>query len=260
MSIGAITIRAACVISQLIIAGAFLSLAFLRDSTVASLFGLGLDSIIVEGVYGAFGRYLAWMVLATIVVCGFTVVDLKGRSLVMRQALLIYGSLAFFLFYLIFSRCLQFPWSVDDSYIDYRYVYNWVNGVSFDYNPGQKVMGFTSHLHLALLSLGYSCFANIELPVISQTINVLLQVVSYFLVFVFMRCVTASLSTGVIAAAVLALFPYMTQETIGGKESPLVSFLILASLLAMQKRRLHLCAWLAALLLLTRPEGGLWLL
>lgn len=266
-------VPAACVISQLILLALFFALGMLGPETTSALQALNLDGINIEAVGGAFSRYYIWLAVSAFIVCGFTVFDLSrradpdrldgvaggsgepGQSL--RRSLLIYGGLAFFLFYLILTRCLQFPFAVDDSYIDYRYVRSWVDGIGFDYNPGERVMGFTSHLHLALLSICYLMARPVELPVISQMLNVAIQVGSYFLVFVFMRRAGGGPLVGLAGAALLALLPYMTQESIGGKESSLVALLCLATLYAMERRWLALTAWIAAMVVLTRPEGGL---
>lgn len=268
--------RAACVISQLLLLALFLALGMLRSETTGTLQALDLDSINIEAVAGAFSRYYVWLAVSALIVCGFTVFDLPGREgsdshdgsgggsgatgQSLRRSLLIYGGLAFFLFYLILTRCLQFPFAVDDSYIDYRYVRSWVDGTGFDYNPGERVMGFTSHLHLALLSLCYLLARPVELPVISQMLNVAIQVGSYFLAFIFMRRAGGGPLIGLAAAAVLALLPYMTQESIGGKESPLVALLCLGTLYAMERKWLSVAAWLAAMVVLARPEGGLFLI
>src|ERR1700734_697931 len=47
-------------------------------------------------------------------------------------------------YWLLLTRCLQFPISLDDTYIDYTYARNWANFARFDYNPGEHVSGYTS--------------------------------------------------------------------------------------------------------------------
>ncbi|HMO20164.1 MAG TPA: hypothetical protein PKC98_04260, partial [Candidatus Melainabacteria bacterium] len=94
---------------------------------------------------GAFSRYFAFLGFA--LVAGLCLFRFDGglqeqrRSVVASTALVISLSLS----WIALTRVLQFPICGDDSYIDFRYIRNWVNGISFDYNPGEKVIGFTSH-------------------------------------------------------------------------------------------------------------------
>jgi arabinofuranosyltransferase len=47
------------------------------------------------------------------------------------------------------------PWTLDDAYISFRYVENWVLGHGPVFNPGEYVEGYTTFLWVALLSLGH---------------------------------------------------------------------------------------------------------
>lgn len=247
---------------QLLIAGIFLLLIFLpgQEATTTALAGFDIDPLVLEGVPGAFHRYGIWLVVALGASAMFTWLDMKKSELPRGKALALYSSLAFFLFYLVLTRALQFPWNQDDAYIDFRYVINWVNSVSFDYNPGERAMGFTSHLHLALLTPLALVFKSIDLPVISQSLNLGLQIISFYLTFYLVRAVTSNPVAAAIGAALLALYPYNIQETMGGKEAMLVSTCMLVCLLGIHNKRPHLVAWFSAFIVLTRPEGGLWML
>ena len=247
---------------QLLIAGIFFLLIFFpgQEATSTALSAFDIDPLVLEGVPGAFHRYGIWLAVALGASSLFTWLDMKKSELPKGQALALYSSLAFFLFYLVLTRTLQFPWNQDDAYIDFRYVINWVQNVSFDYNPGERAMGFTSHLHLAMLTPLALVFKSIDLPIISQSLNLGLQIISFYLTYYLVRAVTSSPVAAAIGAALLALYPYNIQETMGGKEAMLVSTCMLVCLLGIHHKRPHLVAWFSAFIVLTRPEGGLWML
>ena len=73
----------------------------------------------------------------------------------------------FFLYSIILFYSLQFPVCLDDAYIDFRYVYRWLNGLGFDYNQGEAILGFTSHLHLFLLFIVALIFQNQDIALVS---------------------------------------------------------------------------------------------
>jgi hypothetical protein len=50
------------------------------------------------------------------------------------------------------GQVLHLSFAVDDAFIAYRYVENWVGGEGLVYNPGERVEGYTSFLWLALVA------------------------------------------------------------------------------------------------------------
>lgn len=245
---------------QLIVTALFFLTVLTREPTYSALSILDIDPLVMEGIAGAFQRYSLWLTAAFFISAIFTYLDISSSQLSKGRKIALYTTMAFFLFYLILTRALQFPWNQDDAYIDFRYVINWVNNLSFDYNPGQRAMGFTSHLHLALLTPLALIFKSIDLPIISQGLNITLQIISYYLTYYLVRAVTGNQIAGCLGAIILALYPYNIQETMGGKEAMLVSTCMLVSLLGIHYKRVHLVGWFSALIVLTRPEGGLWLI
>lgn len=241
----------------------FMLLNVLQAETAEQIRLLGLDPFLVQSVPRAFERYTSFLIVAFISLLafiGFETRKERYQSWSTRRLVTFCAILASFLCYLVLTRCLQFPLSVDDAYIDYRYVVHWALGTGFDYNPGERVMGFTSHVHLVVLTLLLSIFKTVDISWISQATNTTLAIGSYFLVFVLLRSITMKPNVALAGAAIYALFPYNFIEAIAGKEAIVVSSLMLVSLYFMYKRNVHLVAWCAALVLLTRPEGGLWLL
>ncbi|MBX9687826.1 MAG: hypothetical protein K2X27_14060 [Candidatus Obscuribacterales bacterium] len=246
---------------QVFIIAVFAALFGLQDLSSIQLRQAGIEPELLSTVGGAFQRYAVWLFLAAM---SILLLPLKDRSLFSnpprRSDLLVYSCLGFFLFVLVLTRALQFPLSGDDSYIGYRYSYNWANSLGLYFNPGEKLMGMTSHLHLFILSV-FSRLLRIEdISLISQNFNLFLQICNYYLLFYLGRQLNENRYWALAAAAVYALSSYQISECFFGKESSLVTTLLLLSLFAFHFGRENLRAWLAALLILTRPEGGLWLL
>lgn len=248
------------ILAQVLIASFFFLVVLLQDSTLSQLSSLDIDSTVIKGVPGAFSRYIYWLIAALIISLSFTVVDSRKSELPKNRAILLYSLSAFFLFYLVLTRTLQFTWNQDDAYIDFRYVMNWLDGISLDYNDGERVMGFTSHLHLVVLSMGYWLLKGLGLPVISQTINTGFQIASFYLIHYLLKISTKNHYSGFIASSLFALSTYNIQESYGGKETAIVVALMLFSLIGIELKKLHIVSWSSALILLTRPEGGLWML
>jgi hypothetical protein len=159
---------------------------------------------------------------------------------------------------ILLTRCLQFPIAYDDSYIDYRYVHNLVWHHSFDYNPGLHVMGFTSHLHLFVLSALSALFRCDDIALLSQQLNVLCQCASALLLYGFIRKQLGT-SCAVISGLLFAFDAFMITECAYGKETSIVVLLILLVLIAHEKKNATLYAWANSLLFLARPEGIVWL-
>jgi hypothetical protein len=242
---------------QFVIAVLFGALFFLAPLTISQLQIAGLDAQMLACVPASFRQYLIWLATAFLLCALFTYFDMK-RVQNVRKPVAFYVTLCFFLFYLVLTRALHFPMCVDDAYIDFRYVINWVNNIGFDYNPTERVMGFTSHLHIALLTMLLAIFKTVDLGIISQNLNTGLSILCYFLTFIFVRGIAGSGATALMSAAVFALLPYAFQESMSGKEAVLLMALMLACLLSIQKNKPHQIAFYSALILLTRPEGAVW--
>ncbi len=162
------------------------------------------------------------------------------------------------LLYVVLTRCWQFPVASDDSYIDYRYVHNLVRLGTFDYNPGLHVMGFTSHLHLFVLSALCVIFRTNDVAVVSQQLNIFCQILACALLF---RLVSKVLNSpcAALACVLFAVDSYLITEVAYGKETSIVILLMLVAISSWNGLRPHLFAWSNSLLFLTRPEGVAWL-
>lgn len=245
---------------ELLISVAFLSLVCFQSQSIEALSLLDIEPIVVESARGAFDRYFFWVIGAFFISSIFTWIDIKNLDFSDKKKIVFYCAMSFFLLYLVLTRALQFPWNQDDSYIDFRYVIHWVENISFDYNPGERAMGFTSHFHLFLLTILGWILSTDSMPVISQGLNIFLQIITFYAGYYLVKSYTKSPVAGLISSAIIALSPYLIQEAIGGKETSLVVVCMIFSLIGIDQKRPHLVAWSSALVLLTRPEGGLWVI
>jgi hypothetical protein len=162
------------------------------------------------------------------------------------------------LLYVVLTRTWQFPVASDDSYIDYRYVHNLVRLGTFDYNPGLHVMGFTSHLHLLVLSILCVIFRTNDVAIISQQLNIFCQLISCGIIFRFLSKVVNKPSAA-LGCLLFAADSYLVTEVAYGKESSIVILFMLIAIYYSNGAKPVLFAWSNSLLFFARPEGVVWM-
>ncbi|MBZ0188749.1 MAG: hypothetical protein K8F91_21070, partial [Candidatus Obscuribacterales bacterium] len=150
-----------------------------------------------------------------------------------------------------------FPMCGDDSFIDFRYVKNWVNHTSFDYNPGEAVLGFTSYVHVGILTLLSFLLPLIDLPLLSQLTNVSFQLLNCCIIYFFLLDLSGNRWSALSGAAVYTLDPFSVQQSTFGKEAPILLFVLTLSLWAILRRKHQALAWLSCLIPFIRPEGAI---
>ena len=153
-------------------------------------------------------------------------------------------------------RLWQCPMAQDDSYIDYGYVLRWLAG-QFDYNPGEHVMGFTSHLHLFILWFVCSILGNQAVDMVSYYVNCAVDTINTLFLFFFILKVYKRSAPAYFAALCFAVSTYNCSQVISGKETALVNLTILITLFCLHTGRLAFLPWCANALFLFRPEGFL---
>lgn len=238
----------------------FAAAHFLMQANIHSwLASRDLDMLLIGTVNQAEQSYIWCLLGAAGLMSAFFYFDKTNRALPLTALTIGRGMiLSFFVYYIVLTRALQFPFSSDDAYIDFRYVRNWLNGWSFDYNPGEKVMGFTSHLHLWLLTILGFVFHTKHVSLVSHLVNIGLQCGTFLLTYITLRSLWSG-AAAMLAAIYFAINAYQLVEAINGKESAIVCFLIMLSIWAWTRDRRRVFAWTGPLLFLTRPEGFLWL-
>jgi arabinofuranosyltransferase len=146
---------------------------------------------------------------------------------------------------------------VDDAYISYRYLDNFLSGHGLVFNPGERVEGYTNFLwillHVPFRSLGLA----------PETISHGLSIIGLFIVYLSVsRVVDGSFRTGAAGAAAALLLAgsvHMMQWTVSGLETMFFAALIAAgnTRLIVQKKPDTLSALLYGLAIIVRPDGVL---
>lgn len=219
----------------------------------------GMPTLIFNEGVQSLGRF-PWVIAVEVVLLSlFYVTYLSRISLTLKRSSIEFLSIAFLLHFGCALMALQIPGAMDDPYIDYRYVLNWLRGVSFDYNPGERVMGFTSHFHLFILYVSAHFMPGLDLAAVSQVVNIILRTCCGLGVYVLMRESVGTI-LAILAVYLFVASPYAVQQVIVGKESSLIELLIVLSLVALHRSKTRLFAWASTFLSLTRPEGFVYLL
>ncbi len=160
---------------------------------------------------------------------------------------------------LVLTRCWQFPFALDDPFIDFRYVHNWSTFHSFDYNIGERIQGYSSALHLALLFILNKILPVNNIAGISTLFNTFLQIFNLLLIFAITTKALQSRFLALLAALVYCLCASGALTATDNKESALLQLLMLAAIYTRTFDLYHKwCALLSVLISLTRPEGILW--
>lgn len=146
-----------------------------------------------------------------------------------------------------------YNYTVDDAYITFRYIKQWVAGNGLVFNIGERVEGYSNFLWIVLLAPFYALGA--DLVVASKMLGILLAGITLILT----AALTGEGWRGVGASLLLAAAAPFGVWMVGGLETMLFSCLFAASALAFIHEEEQGRGWwsgvLFALLALTRPEG-----
>lgn len=141
-------------------------------------------------------------------------------------------------------------WSYDDPYITYRYAFNLIQGNGFVYNAGERILSTTTPLFTALLAILGQFWNN--LPVLANLIGAVclgLSVLFFFKICAAWRMPVAGW------AGVLLLPTFSVLPATLSSETPMYVMFALALIYAYITGRYVAAGILAALLVLTRPDG-----
>jgi hypothetical protein len=143
-------------------------------------------------------------------------------------------------------------WVYDDPFITYRYADNLRQGLGFVYNPGQHILSTTTPLFALILAGGSFFWPDVRL------IASLISVASLAAGAIFLYKLADCFHTPWVKLTALLLYPAfpLLNLTISS-ETPLYLALILGTFLYYQRRSYLWTALLAALVVLTRPDGAL---
>lgn len=180
-------------------------------------------------------------------------VDIVGRQRfrIFLALAILAGLTRLVLSYLVFRGFL------DDAYIYLRYIGNWDAGRGLVYNPGERVIAFTSYLYVVLIAAINKLAIGISLTSVVMIFNTLM-----FVGFCAILWRLLDPTRKLYWAAVIFLlfyFPFI-DATVSGMETALFLMVMAGTLLALRKGRFEAAIFLAAMAAITRPEGVLVLL
>lgn len=155
----------------------------------------------------------------------------------------------------VVARLVPGPRTIDDAFITFRYARNLVTGLGFVYNPGERVLGTTTPLYTLLLA-GLARLLNSDnYPSLALILNATLEGLSVVLLYHLGRMLSGSRLFGAALGLLWAVAPMGVTFAIGGMETALVTFLLIATFYAHIVQRPRLSALLGGLATLTRPDA-----
>jgi len=152
------------------------------------------------------------------------------------------------------ARLIPGPRVVDDAYITFRYARNLIEGHGLVYNPGEHVLGTTTPL-FALILAGAGV-VGADYPWAALVVSAIADSLTCLLLLRLGRSIGYE-KTGIAAALVWAMHPYAVTFAIGGMETSLFVFLLIASGVAHAEKRRVPAALCAALAMVTRPDAAI---
>jgi len=181
------------------------------------------------------------------------------------------GLVALLISVIVFFNIVRNHWTftVDDSYITFRYARNWAEGFGPVFNRGESpTEGYTTFLWMSVMTLPY--LLKVDALEFVKWIGVVFTLATMLLIFLFVLQLTSQfnilwryISAGA-AVLVMSLFGANALHAVAGMETPLFTFLLITffyilTLYVWQPTPLKI-GWLtlvSLLLGLTRPEGNL---
>ncbi len=182
---------------------------------------------------------------------------MRGPLTLRTAGLLLLGAL-------LVAHALHFDYAPDDAFITFRYVDNMLAGQGLVYNPGERVEGYTNFLWAMLIALPGALGA--DLVAAARVLGVLSAIATIVLVTLLARVMIAGDDAGG-ASRLAVLFPAALLVANGsfamwagsGMETPLFTLLLTAATLTYVgvkgRARMHVTGVLLALLVMTRPDG-----
>ena len=150
----------------------------------------------------------------------------------------------------------RIPAQFDDAYISYRYAANLIAGNGLVFNPGEYVEGFSNLLWTLLVAAGMAL--GIPAKVVGHALGLASGIGVLTATYLYVRALLPEQSVWAgLAAWVIYSTPSFERWAISGMETPMFSAWIVGAFAAEARGRTSLATGLAALAMLTRPEGAL---
>jgi hypothetical protein len=148
----------------------------------------------------------------------------------------------------------------DDAYTGLRIARNFAQGLGFVFNPGERVLGTTAPLFVAILSGLGRIFGVGHLEGIAVAAGIVSTLGLLFLCDKILSLAGLPAEVKWTYLAVLAFLPSFVANATSGMETSFVLFLMALSLYLSVKNHLMALAVLGVILVLSRADTGIWLL
>ena len=157
----------------------------------------------------------------------------------------------------IVARSLPSPRTIDDAFITFRYARNLLDGAGFVYNPGEHVLGTTTPLYTLFMALISVITGSRDFPWLALGVNALADAATCVLLVRLGEKFSGQRSVGLAAGLLWAIAPLSVTFAIGGMETSVFILLMVLTADVYFRGHTRWAALTAALLLLTRPDGAL---
>ena len=165
------------------------------------------------------------------------------------------------------ARLIPTPRTIDDAFITFRYARNLLAGAGFVFNPGEHVLGTTTPLYTLLMAALAALFHTSDYPWLALIVNALADAGTCILLVMLGQRLSGGRRVGLAAALLWAVAPMSVTFAIGGMETSVFIFLMIATFTlylspewpSRQSPISNLYSLTAALALLTRPDALIFL-
>ena len=154
------------------------------------------------------------------------------------------------------ARFIPGPRTIDDAYITFRYARNILAGQGFVFNPGERVLGTTTPFFtISMVALAsFTGGVNAPFPWLALILNSAADALTVIILWQLGKQINLE-SAGIAAGVLWAVAPFSVSFAIGGMETSVYIFLLLASVYAYLNQKRALTTLFAALAILTRPDA-----
>jgi len=155
---------------------------------------------------------------------------------------------------LVLSRVLFMlaqPFASEDAYIAFRYARHLVDGLGLTYNPGERVMGFTSLPWTLWCALGLALHVS---PVLWTQVNSAFADAASLVLMTDVLCRRCGRMAGWAFAMFFSTWPLFSASAVSGLESS-VFFLAMVASAVLIERRSRWAGLALGVLAVLRPEG-----
>lgn len=236
-----------------IICCCFLSFTFLETILTGHEQTLQRNAELIESIPAQYFLCRVWLILALVILgIGMAIVERKFCG---RIPFGIYLGLGVFGFILVITRTLQYQYNVDDAYIYFRYIQNYILSGEMQFNRGEVILGFTSHLYLWILTPFAQVFGHEQLPLIARNLNIFVSLLNYLGLYGVLDRLRIRPLFSLAGAAMYALSYYHIVQSTYGMEAEVLLFLLISLIFTLLYNHRTLFAWVTVLIVLCRPEG-----